>query len=220
MRRFLRNNGLSIAMFGLFLMFLFAESLCGHRAFNEDRKQHHRPAVTYSAFLTSGTFLESAAENWESEFLEMAGYLVLTSFLFQKGSAESKRFPESDREPRDSRSGANNGKAPWPVRRGGVALRLYAYSLTIAFVLLFLTAFLLHAIGGMRAYNETQLWHGEQTITLLEFVCSTQFWFQSFQNWQSEFLGLGSMVVLSIWLRHHGSPESKPVDAPHEQTGK
>jgi hypothetical protein len=220
LRRFAHNNGLSLAVFGLFFTFLVAESIAGLYAYNNDREDHGLPTVPYTDFLTSGRFIEATAENWESEFLEMAFYALLTSFLYQRGSAESKSpagLEEVDRDPRRARDLA---RAPWPVRRGGWILKIYERSLSLGLLLLFATAFIIHAIGGMRDFNLDQLEHGKPVLTLSEFLLSSQLWFQSFQNWQSEFLGLGAMIVLSIFLRQRGSPESKPVDAPHSQTGK
>jgi hypothetical protein len=149
----------------------------------------------------------------------MGMYALLTVFLFQKGSAESKKLDEPSPTDRDPRKAPLKPDTPWPVHRGGWVLRLYEHSLCLAFLLLFLGAFFVHAWGGMQAYNEEQLAHGQSLVSLSEFMSSADFWFQSFQNWQSEFLGLGSMVVLSIFLRQRGSPESKPVDAPHSETG-
>jgi len=220
MKRILRNNGLSIVVFGLFLIFFLGESIAGHRAHNEDREQHNRPSVGYGTYVTSGAFLESTAENWESEFLEMAGYVVLTAILFQQGSAESRKLDRSEPADRDPRRSVNPDRAPWPVRQGGWLLRAYEHSLSIGFLTLFVIAFFVHAVGGTHAYNEEQRWHGQAPVSVADFMLTSQFWFQSLQNWQSEFLGLGSMIVLSIFLRQRGSPESKPVDAPHHQTGK
>jgi hypothetical protein len=144
---------------------------------------------------------------------------VLTVFLFQKGSSESKdpdKEEEVDRDPRKSR---DDPEAPWPVRRGGIVLKLYEHSLLIAFTLLFLLSFALHATGGLEHYNSEQREHGQPTVTLTEYVTGSRFWFESFQNWQSEFLSVLAIVFLSIWLRERGSPESKPVDAPHDETG-
>ena len=219
MRRFLRQNGLSVAVFGLFLLFLAGESIAGYLAHNEELHEHGAPPLPYVRFITSGTFIESTTENWESEFLEMGAYVLLTAFLFQKGSAESKKLDQSEPADRDPRKAPPHPDAPWPVRRGGWILRLYENSLSIGFAVLFLTAFLLHAGGGMAAYNEDQRLHGEEAITLIQFLGTSQFWYQSLQNWQSEFLGLGSMVVLSIFLRQRGSPESKPVASAHSETG-
>jgi hypothetical protein len=121
-----------------------------------------------------------------------------------------------DRDPRHAR---NRRDAPWPVRRGGLALSIYQYSLSYAFVLLFLTSFVLQASGGARAESAERMARGDSAVSLLEYLCTSRFWFESLQNWQSEFLSLSAMVVLSIFLRHRGSPESKPVDAPHHETG-
>ena len=149
----------------------------------------------------------------------MAAYVLLTVKLFQVGSSESKdpgRSEEVDRDPRESRTKTD---APWPVRKGGVWLTLYEYSLSIAFGLLFLVSLALHAVGGAMQHNAEQLAHGGAPESLWSYVSGSKFWFESFQNWQSEFLALLAMVVLSIFLRQRGSPESKPVDAPHSKTG-
>lgn len=210
---------MSLAIFGLFFLFLVAESVVGSFAYNSDRQDHGLPAVSYAQFLMSGRFIESTAENWESEFLEMAFYVLLTSFLYQRGSAESKS-PDGSEDFEPESLAADKARPPWPVRRGGWVLRLYAHSLSTALLVLFLIAFVIHACGGMRDYNLSQIEHGKPAVTLLQFLATPEFWFQSFQNWQSEFFGLGSMILLSIFLRQRGSPESKPVEAPHSQTGK
>ena len=221
MRGFLRENGLTLVVLALFLVFMVAQTLAGAAHLNEERRSHGEPPLALSAYLTSGHFLEATAENWESEFLQMAAYVLLTVGLYQRGSSESKdpgRNEPVDRDPRKL-TATERRAAPLPVRRGGWLLRLYEHSLSLAFLLLFLTSFLLHAIGGVRAHNADQLSHGGELITLGEYLGSSQFWFESFQNWQSEFLALVAMVFLSIWLRQRGSPESKPVHAPHRQTG-
>jgi hypothetical protein len=143
--------------------------------------------------------------------------VMLTVFLYQKGSSESRR-PDT-LEPEDIRmSGKQVDNAPWPVKRGGLILKIYENSLGLAFLLLFATSFLLHAVGGVEEYNSEQMAHGESPVTLVEYIYTSRFWFESFQNWQSEFLAIGSMVVLSIFLRQKGSPESKPVYSPHSET--
>ncbi len=219
MRRFLRENSLSVVTFVLFVVFLVAQSVTGFQVYNEEQHDHGEPDIGFSAYLRSGHFIEATFENWESEYLQMGAYVLLTVFLFQRGSAESKD-PEKeepvDRDPRDAR---DNEDAPWPVRAGGMTLALYKYSLTIALFGLFILSFVLHAAGGTREFNEEQLAHGRQAVSMLEFMETSDFWFQSFQNWQSEFLAVFSLVVLSIVLRQHGSPESKPVDASHYETG-
>ena len=217
-RAALRNNGLSLVTFGLFLLFLTGQTLTGHRHFNDQQLEHGDSPVPLLAYLRSGHYLEATAENWESEFLQMAMYVVLTAMLFQKGSSESKKLDNREAVNSHARPSRIGHEAPWPVRRGGWILKLYENSLSLVFLLLFLVSFALHAIGGTAAYNEEQLQHGGEVVSVLEYLETSQFWFESFQNWQSEFLSLVAMVVLSIFLRQRGSPESKPVDAPHNQT--
>ena len=222
MRRFLRENGLSLVLFFLFFTtFLFGQSVAGYHEYNDEQREHRQPVVTYVEYLGTAHFLEATMENFESEFLQMFLYVVLTAFLYQKGSSESKD-PDKEEEPvdRDPRLSKNKKDAPWPVRRGGFVLTLYENSLALTFLLLFLASVFLHAVGGARLYNEDQQAHGlAERVTTFGYMMTARFWFESLQNWQSEFLALAAMVVLSIWLRQRGSPESKPVDAPHSQTG-
>ncbi len=219
MRRFVRENGLSLVMFGLFFLFLAGQSIVGFRSYNQEQQEHREPQVGYVEYLGTGHFIESVFENWESEFLQMGLYVLLTAFLFQKGSSESKDPDDSDLVNEDPRDARYQPGVPGPVGRGGLWLRLYEHSLAIALLGLFLLSIILHAIGGVMQYNEEQLEHGEQAVSLLQFVTTSQFWYESFQNWQSEFLSVGVLAVLSIFLRQRGSPEPKPVAAPHVETG-
>jgi hypothetical protein len=220
-RRILRENGLSLVLFVLFFFsFLFGQSLTGHQEYNDDQQEHGRPTVSYTQYLATAHFLEATMENWESEFLQMFAFIFLSAFLYQKGSAESKKLDEENEVDRDPRNSKNKKDAPWPVRKGGLILKLYENSLSLAFLLLFFLSFFLHAVGGAREYNQDQLEHGRtEQVSTMQYMGTSRFWFESLQNWQSEFLAIGSMVVLSIFLRQRGSPESKPVDAPHSQTG-
>jgi hypothetical protein len=219
MRRFLRENSLSTVMFGLFLTFLLLQSVAGWRTANHENQEHQQPSESYLAYLGSGSFVESTFENWESEFLQMAGFVLLTVFLRQKGSPESKSLKGKEPVDADPRQASKQQGVPWPVRRGGLALVVYENSLTLALVALFLVSFLLHALGGHADFNQQQLEHGEVPVSLIGFVTSSEFWFQSMQNWQSEFLAVFALTVLGIFLRQRGSPESKPVAAPHLETG-
>jgi hypothetical protein len=220
MRRLFRNNGLSIVLFSMFLTFLVAQSVVGHHQYNHEQAEHQQPKVTYSEYVTGNHFLEATMENWESEFFQMFFFIVLTAFLYQKGSAESKdpdKQEETDKEPYKT----NRKDAPWPIRKGGWVMKLYEHSLSLAFFLLFLISFILHAVGGVGEYNEEQRVHGQsETLTTIGYMATSRFWFESFQNWQSEFLAVASMVVLTIFLREKGSKESKPVDSAHDETGK
>jgi hypothetical protein len=221
MKRFFRDNGLSLVLFGVFFVTLFiGQVLTGKSEYNEDRKEHGQEKIGLVSYLQSAHFMEATMENWESEFLQMAGFVILSGVLYQRGSAESKdpdKPADVDEDPALHRHDPN---APWPVRRGGWILWIYAHSLSIAFLLLFGVSFILHAISGCREFSEDQVFHGEQPVSVLQFMITSRFWFQSFQNWQSEFLAIGAMVVLSIWLRQKGSPESKRVAAPHSDTGR
>jgi hypothetical protein len=219
MPRGLRAYGLSIVITLLFVGSMVGQTIAGLRAFNEEQREHGRAEVPLSGYLRSGHFLEATAENWESEFLQMMAYVILTAFLYQVGSAESKKLGEPEAVDRDPRSSKHNPSAPWPVRRGGLVLAIYENSLSLAFASLFLASFALHALGGVRARNADAAAHGSEPLSVTDFMATSQFWFESFQNWQSEFLSLVAMVVLSIFLRQRGSPESKPVDAAHSETG-
>jgi hypothetical protein len=219
-KRIWRNNGLSIVMLGMFFVaFIFGQAYSGWLEENEDRTQHGLRPNSLGEYLTSAHFAEATTENWESEFLQMGIFVLFTVFLYQKGSAESKdpdKREEVDRDPRRIRDKRN---APWPVRRGGWVLKLYENSLSLAFFFLFMVSFLLHAVSGRLQFNEEQLLHGAPAVSLGGYMTSSRFWFESFQNWQSEFLAIGCMVVFSIYLRQKGSPESKPVDVAHSETG-
>ncbi len=178
--------------------------------------QKNLPALSASQYFTSGHFVSSTFENWESEFLQMAIYVLLTVGLRQKGSSESKKLSGKEEVDRIPKPGP---RAPWPVRREGIWLKLYSNSLSIAFGLLFLISFILHFSGSLVVHNEELVAEGLRKETAGEYLISYNFWFESFQNWQSEFLAVGAIVLLSIWLRQKGSPESKPVDGPDDETG-
>jgi hypothetical protein len=216
----LRDHGLLVANLLLFVTFFIGMVGTGLGTYNEELQQHAGAPLSLGQYLTSGHFGEAVFENWESEFLQMASYVVLTAWLFQRGSAESKPLDEPAPQDADPANGSKDPKAPWPVRRGGIALAIYQYSLSIAFVILFLASFVLHAITGAQAYNEEQALHDESPISALAYAGTSQFWFESFQNWQSEFLAVAAIVYLSIYLRHRGSAESKPVAAAHQATGE
>lgn len=220
MRKIFRENGLTIVLVLCLGIFLVGQIVAGMLEYNEDQRTHGRPEVDIVSYLGTAHFVEATTENWESEFLQMFAFVILTACLYQKGSAES-RDPDKD-EPDDKYPTGSRARkdAPWPVRKGGIALKLYENSLSLAFLLLFLLSFIFHAISGAREYNQDQLEHGNtEQVTAIEYLGTPRFWFESFQNWQSEFLAVAAMVVFSIFLRQKGSPESKPVDAPHNKTG-
>lgn len=222
MKKFLRNNSLSIVFVVMFLVtWLAGQTIAGLNVYNEEQRNHSEPESGLVAYLSTPHFFEATFENWESEFLQMFLFVVLTSFLFQKGSAESKDPDQKESVDEDPERLRGKQNAPWPVRKGGWALKLYQYSLGLTFLVLFLLTFWFHAVSGAQEYNEDQRQHGNnESATAMQYMTQSRFWFESFQNWQSEFLSVGAMVVLSIYLRHKGSPESKRVAAPHDETGK
>ncbi|WP_262269815.1 DUF6766 family protein [Microvirga yunnanensis] len=219
MRRFLRDNGLTVTLLALFVLSLIGQALTGWRAHGEELRLHNLPAIGFGSYLASGHFISAVFENWESEFLQMAAYVLLTIFLFQKGASESKKPDEANAEDESPSAHRADPDAPWPVHRGGLVLKLYSHSLSIALVTLFLASFWLHLAGSTRRINEEALQHHQPTQTVLETLGDPQFWYESFQNWQSEFLSIGVLLLLGIYLRERGSPESKPVAAPHAMTG-
>lgn len=216
--RWIRNNSLSLVFLFLFFVALGGQAFTGWKEYNEEMQQEGGQTVCFSQYLTTAHFAEATYENWESEFLQMALFVILSMFLYQKGSSESKdpdKREEVDKEPRYKKKGA-----PWPVLKGGLVLKLYEHSLSIALVFLFLLSFCAHFFSSMKDYNQEQSLKHLPTETASQFITSSKFWFESFQNWQSEFLSVLTIVVLSIFLRQKGSPQSKPVDAPHSRTGE
>jgi hypothetical protein len=214
MKRFLHDNGLSLFLAALFLgTYLGGQVLTGWKSHNEDRAEQHEAELNLGAYLASAHFVEASTENWESEFLQMFLYVFATAFLFQRGSAESND-PDQPREKRPVTK-----HSPWPMRRGGWWRAVYSHSLSGAFALLFLLSFCFHALSSARLENEERVRLGRAPVSVGEHLRGAKFWFESFQNWQSEFLAIGSMVVLSIFLREKDSPESKALAAPHGETG-
>lgn len=219
MRKWAKEHGLLLVNAGLFLVFFTGMILSGAAAYSEEQAAHGQPGVTVLQYLSTGEFVEATFENWESEFLQMAMYVILTVFLFQKGSSESKPLGKAAPQDQDPRDATIKHATPWPVKRGGVVLKLYEHSLSILLLVLFIASFGLHAAGGTSAYNEEQQGHGQPTVTFVEYLATSRFWFESFQNWQSEFLAVAVLVGASVYLREKGSPESKPVAEPHYETG-
>ncbi|KAF2330670.1 DUF6766 family protein [Flavobacterium daemonense] len=218
MKIFIRNNGLSICFFLLFVGSFAGQILFGFVEHNKDLMEEGTSQISLFSYFSTGHFIESTFENWESEFLQMGLLVVLTIFLQQKGSSESKDLDKEegvDREPSPQREGA-----PWPVKKGGWILSLYKHSLSIALFLLFFLSLAAHFYGSLKDENEQLVLKGLPLETASAYIGDSRFWFESFQNWQSEFLSVFAIVIFSIYLRQIGSSQSKPVDAPHMQTGE
>lgn len=211
MKAILRDNGLTIALAALFAVSALGMVWSGHSAYNQELREHGYKAIGLLAYLASGNFLSALFENWESEFLQMSAYVMLTAMLFQRGSAES-RDPDDPNRPDD--------ELPVGVRRRNPVLAwLYSYSLGIALALLFIASFALHWWASLVAVNEEALRQSGEIQSLAGYLLDAKLWFESFQNWQSEFMSTAVLVVLSIFLRHKGSPESKPAGAANSETG-
>jgi hypothetical protein len=215
MQKWVREHALALVNGALFLAFFVGMVLTGAASYSADQVEHGEAPVSVVQYLGSGDFVEATFENWESEFLQMGSYVVLTALLVQRGSAESRPL-DGEEDDRDRRPRADS---PWAVQRGGLVLKVYENSLLILFAVLFLASFALHALGGAAAYDAEQQQHGEAPVGLLGFLGTSAFWFQSFQNWQSEFMVVTVIVLASVWLRQRGSSQSKSVAAPSSQTG-
>jgi hypothetical protein len=218
--KFIKDNGLTLSLMIAFGLCLIGMVLAGQRVENQELARHGIASVGLVDYFFSNAFQSALFENWESEFLQMSAYVMMTSILFQRGSSESKD-PDKKRHQVDADPvhQQQDPDAPWPVRAGRVWRVLYSYSLGIALALLFLASFVLHWLHSVVVANDQALQHGEMPLSAFQYVSDAQLWFESFQNWQSEFLSTAVLAVLSIVLRFRGSPESKPVAAPHSKTG-
>ena len=216
----IRERALTIVLMAMFLISLAGQMVTGWYDNNINRRLHGDPALDFSGYLASGHPWESVFENWESEFLQMAVFVLLTTVLVQKGSPESRRPNARELVDADPRDFTDRPNVPWPVQRGGWVLKVYENSLGLAFIALFLVSWGGHAVGGFYAFAAEHTDHQQPDPAFLDYLFSARFWFESFQNWQSEFLSIAAMVWLAVYLRQRGSPESKPVHAPHDETGR
>jgi hypothetical protein len=219
-RRFARENGLTLAFLGLFLAVLFAESFAGLADFNQQQVSNGGEAVSYLRYITSSSFAADVSENWQSEYLQFFLFIVATVWLVQRGSPESKDLDsvglESDEE---QKLGVHTeDDSPEWARAGGFRTMLYGQSLGWLMGILFLLCWLAQSVTGEAAYNAQQLQQLQDPVTWTQYVTAPDFWNRTVQNWQSELLAVASTVAFSIYLRQRGSPESKPVGAPHAAT--
>jgi hypothetical protein len=219
--RFLRDNSLSIVFLVIFLAALIGQALVGHGQFNHDQLLHHGDPISLGRYLTSSEFAVDVAENWQSEYLQFTLYILATVWLIQRGSPESKPPDQAGLETDAEQKIGRHADAPSPkwAKVGGLRTAIYSYSLVLVMTTLWLGSWLAQSIAGWSAYNADQIDHQAPTLNWLGYVGTNDFWDRTLQNWQSEFLAVGSMAILSVYLRQRGSPESKPVGAPHEATG-
>ena len=221
MKRFLRDNGLSLGFGALFGGTLVAQAFVGHADFNQDAVAHQEGTVSLWRYVTSSSFGSDVMENWQSEYLQFTLFTLGTIWLLQRGSPESKEMGKAGTESDQAQQvggHADPGSPKW-ARMRGFRATLYSWSLLIVMCAIWIATWVAQWITGRTAYNAEQLTHHEPVVSLVGYMGTADFWNRTFQNWQSEFLAVGSMAILSVYLRARGSPESKPVGAPHEATG-
>jgi hypothetical protein len=220
-RRFLRDNSLGLFFGVIFLLALAGQAVAGWKAFNDEQLADKLGQISLPDYLTSASFAADVAENWQSEYLQFLLYIVATVWLVQRGSPESKELDspglESDEE---QKVGAHaTSDSPRWGRIGGLRTALFSWSLSLVMAFIFLASWFAQSIAGRAAFNEIRLQRLQDPVSWTSYVLHPDFWSRTLQNWQSEFLAVGSMAVLSIYLRQRGSPESKPVGEAHSSTG-
>ena len=219
-RGFVRDNSLSLFFLVLFLAALAGQAIAGHHLYNEEQREHGEPPTSLAEFLTSSRFAVETAENWQSEFLQFTLYVVGTVWLIQRGSSESK-LPGEEGGGTDADQlvgAAARADSPRWARVGGLRTAIYSNSLLLVFGAIFLTSWLAQSLAGWSDFNNDQITHHQPEISWGAYLTEPDFWDRSLQNWQSEFLAVGTMAIFAVYLRQRGSPESKPVGAPHTKT--
>jgi hypothetical protein len=221
MRRFLRENGLSVVFLTFFVLAVVAQAFAGWHEFNDQATAHSEATISLGRYLTSSSFGNALLENWQSEYLQFTLYILLTVWFLQRGSPESKPLGKAGAESDEDQLVGEYAKPDSPrwARAGGVKTRLYSNSLLIVMVTIWLLSWFGQSVTGWSEFNSDQITHHQPTVDWLGYLGSANFWEATLQNWQSEFLAVGSMAVFSIYLRQRGSPESKPVGAAHDATG-
>ncbi len=221
--RFLRDNGLSIFFGFILLASLIGQAFAGLHQFNAEALEHHQPTVSFWRYVSSSEFGGDVLENWQSEFLQFTLYILATVWLLQRGSSESKTAEDAGRMSDESQLLGGYARQNSPRRAkltGGFRRKLYENSLVLAMTFCFFGSWVGQSVTDWRAYNHEQLDHKQPAISWGEYWANSDFWDRSLQNWQSEFLAIGVMATFTIYLRQRGSPESKPVGAPHDATGE
>jgi hypothetical protein len=220
MRRWIRDNSLSLFFLVIFLAALIGQAIAGHILHNEDAMAHHSPTMSFWRYLVSSDFGNAVMENWQSEYLQFMLFMLATVWLIQRGSPESKRPGEEGIESeKDQKIGphADEESPDWAKPRG-IKTFVYSNSLLIVMSTIFFGSWFAQSVTGWTRFNADQVDHHEKTVSWLGYVGSADFWQATLQNWQSEFLAVGSFVAFTVYLRQRGSAESKPVGAPHDAT--
>ena len=222
MRTWLRDQSLSLFFLVIFAVAVVGHSIAGHAVYNQEQSAHGGETLSYGGYLFSSHFGEALLENWESEWLQMALFALGGIYLFQRGSVESKELGdlgiESDQQEKIGPHAEPD--SPMLAKFGDWRTGLYSYSLTIALFGIFFLSWLVQSLTGWREFNNERVEHDESAISWARYLTYPDFWEKTLQNWQSEFLALGTMTVFTIYLRQRGSPESKPVGSPHIETGR
>jgi len=220
--RFVKLNGLSLFFLAIFLAAIVGQALVGHGEFNNEQLAHNGDPISLGRYVFSSDYGADLLENWQSEYLQFTLYILATVYLLQRGSPESKEIGKEGRESDQEQKVGEHATEDSPrwARVGGLRTRIYSHSLVIVMTSIWLLTWLGQSITGYTTYNEEQLTHLQSTVSWAGYLGTNDFWSRTLQNWQSEFLAVGSMVVLSIYLRQRGSPESKPVGAAHSDTGQ
>jgi hypothetical protein len=220
MRRWLHDNSLSLFFLVMFLASVVGQAIAGQRQFNSDQLAHGGDGVSFARYVFSSDFGEAMLENWQSEFMQFSFFILATVWLVQRGSNESKRPDEVglESDQKQKIGGFADDRSPRWAKTRGWRTAIYSNSLMIAMTAIFLGAWLAQSVTGWTQYNNEQREHDEPTVSWAGYLARPDFWEKTFQNWQSEFLAVGTMAAFTIFLRQRGSPESKPVGAPHDET--
>lgn len=217
----LRDNSLTLCFLALFFGALIAQAIAGHSSFNAEQLQHGGDEISLWSYVVSASYGAAVLENWQSEYLQFTLYVLLTVWLVQRGSPESKELGkeggESDEEQKLGQH--SSAKSPLWARAGGLRLKLYSNSLVLLMGFVWISSWLGQSLTGWTEYSDQRMEHLQQPLSWGQYLGSPDFWERTFQNWQSEFLAVGSMAIFAVYLRQRGSPESKPVGAPHDATG-
>jgi hypothetical protein len=220
-KRFVKHNGLSIFFLVLFLAALFFQAVAGHADFNEDQDRHGNPHMSFGRYVLSSQYGTAVLENWQSEYLQFTLFILTTVWLLQRGSPESKELDQAGRESDEKQQvgpHAGPGSPAW-AKVDGIRRAIYENSLLIVMAAIWVASWFAQSVTGVSEYNTERLDHHQLPVSWFDYLGRPDFWEKTLQNWQSEFLAVGSMAILAVYLRQRGSPESKPVGAAHEATG-
>jgi hypothetical protein len=226
--RFVRDNGLSIFFLALFLIVLVFQAIAGHAVYNEEETAHARllhetpETLSFWRYVTSSSFGQAVMENWQSEYLQFVVFVMASVWLVQKGSTESKKVDQRGRESDEEQRIGPHAEAASPkwAKANGLRLWLLSNSLLLAMGFIWLASWFGQSVTGWSEYNAEQIQHQAAPVSWTGYVTSADFWEATLQNWQSEFLAVGSMIIFSVYLRQRGSSQSKPVGAPHHATAE